>query len=531
MYDESDESSDDSRPSGHSSTHKRLPFDPKPHLVTIVKTNTGFGFNVKGQVSEGGQLRSLNGQLYAPLQHVSAVLPDGAAERANLKRGDRILQVNGVNVEGATHRHVVDLIKHGGDRLTMIVISVEDSEVDRFECGEESVISYQHDYSESRSLPVTIPTYHTVNDGLEKFVVFNLYMAGRHLGSRRYSEFVELYQLLRREFSDFSFPKLPGKWPFSLSEQQLDARRRGLEVYLERVCSVKVIADSDIMQDFLMECDPSCEVEVRVLLPDGGNVCVSIRRNSSTSFLYALVARKLNMSRDMALSCAIFETMEQSFERKLLDGEFPHQLYIQNYLCASSSCLVLRKWIFDPDRERQLCQRDPLFRQFIFHQAVADVNEGRLKSSQKMYQLKAIQNEGNADEFLEMTRGMSGYNEVVFPPCCCPTRKAGDVVMVVRFSSLLLTSNPPNSEVQVDFNWNDIIEYNVVDGGRAFQFIFKREGKQAKPIKLLSNYADYMAECFEQVLFERQVASNWKSQIIKGSEEAAHAVNHCKATE
>lgn len=62
-----------------------------------------------------------------------------------------------------------------------------------------------------------------------------------------------------------------------------------------------------------MECDPSCEVEVRVLLPDGGNVCVSIRRNSSTSLLFALLARKLNMSRDMALSCAIFETMEHSF--------------------------------------------------------------------------------------------------------------------------------------------------------------------------------------------------------------------------
>ncbi|RCN31930.1 PDZ/DHR/GLGF domain protein [Ancylostoma caninum] len=135
MYDDSDESSDDNRPSAHSSSsssRKRLPFDPKPHLVTIVKTNTGFGFNVKGQVSEGGQLRSLNGQLYAPLQHVSAVLADGAAERANLRRGDRILQVNGVNVEGATHRHVVDLIKHGGDRLTMIVISVEDSDVDRY---------------------------------------------------------------------------------------------------------------------------------------------------------------------------------------------------------------------------------------------------------------------------------------------------------------------------------------------------------------------------------------------------------------
>ena len=59
-------------------------------------------------------------------------------------------------------------------------------------------------------------------------------MAGRHLGSRRYNEFVQLHNLLKREFMDFQFPKLPGKWPFALSEQQLDARRRGLEQYLEK---------------------------------------------------------------------------------------------------------------------------------------------------------------------------------------------------------------------------------------------------------------------------------------------------------
>ncbi|CAJ0594001.1 unnamed protein product [Cylicocyclus nassatus] len=490
---------------------------PRPDFVYRAFTYLGFGFNVKGQVSEGGQLRSLNGQLYAPLQHVSAVLPDGAAERANLRRGDRILQVNGVNVEGATHRHVVDLIKHGGDRLTMIVISVEDSEVDKFECCEESVISYRHDYSESRSLPVTIPSYHTVNDGVEKFVVFNLYMAGRHLGSRRYSEFVELHQLLRREFIDYSFPKLPGKWPFSLSEQQLDSRRRGLEMYLERVCSVKVIADSDIMQDFLMECDPSCEVEVRVLLPDGGHVCVNIRRNSSTSLLFALLARKLNMSRDMALSCAVFETMEQSFERKLMDNESPHQLYIQNYSCASSSCLVLRKWIFDPRREQQLCQKDPLFRQFVFQQAVADVNEGRLKCCQKLYQLKAMQNEGNAEEFLEMCRKMSGYNEIAFPPCTCPTRKAGDVVVVVRFSSLILTSDPPNDETQVEISWDDIIEYQVEDGGRSFQFEYVvRYGRNMNRVKPMCQSHRYLKACFGEVKCERLRRSSFATTCSDG---------------
>ncbi|CAG2171654.1 unnamed protein product, partial [Oppiella nova] len=50
-----------------------------PRVVSIYKSETGFGFNVRGQVSEGGPLRSINGELYAPLQHVSAVLESGAA--------------------------------------------------------------------------------------------------------------------------------------------------------------------------------------------------------------------------------------------------------------------------------------------------------------------------------------------------------------------------------------------------------------------------------------------------------------------
>lgn len=64
--------------------------------------------------------------------------------------------------------------------------------------------------------------------------VYNVYMAGRQLCSKRYREFAILHQNLKREFASFTFPRLPGKWPFSLSEQQLDARRRGLEEYLEK---------------------------------------------------------------------------------------------------------------------------------------------------------------------------------------------------------------------------------------------------------------------------------------------------------
>lgn len=61
--------------------------------IFIQKSETGFGFNVRGQVSEGGPLKIYNGEFYAPLQQVSAVLPGGAAEKAGLCRGDRILEV------------------------------------------------------------------------------------------------------------------------------------------------------------------------------------------------------------------------------------------------------------------------------------------------------------------------------------------------------------------------------------------------------------------------------------------------------
>lgn len=75
----------------HNVNKQQMPLGPR--AVTIYKTQTGFGFNVRGQVSEGGQLRSINGELYAPLQHVSAVLGGGAAEKAGIRKGDRILEV------------------------------------------------------------------------------------------------------------------------------------------------------------------------------------------------------------------------------------------------------------------------------------------------------------------------------------------------------------------------------------------------------------------------------------------------------
>lgn len=131
---------------------------------------------------------------------------------------------------------MVDLIKSGGDVLTLTVISVSPQEAERLEPQDEASCNSYVDYSEKRSLPISIPDYCIINkSGEREYVAFNIHMAGRQLCHRRYREFVDLHASLKKEFVGFNFPKLPSKWPFQLSEQQLDARRRGLEQYLEKV--------------------------------------------------------------------------------------------------------------------------------------------------------------------------------------------------------------------------------------------------------------------------------------------------------
>lgn len=259
-----DSSSADDSVASNSSSGKANPYlfqqpnqIPKgPRKIFIKKSETGFGFNVRGQVSEGGPLKIYNGEFYAPLQQVSAVLAGGAAEKAGLFRGDRILEVNGVNVDGATHKQVVDLIKSGGDFLTLIVLSMPGDEINKASSenlnNSDDSSTNSNDYSERRSLPITIPDYTEMkNSQGDKYIVFNVHMAGRHLCSRRYKEFDVFHNLIKREFPDFNFPSLPSKWPFKLSDQQLDSRRRYLENYLDKVCSVKVIFDTQIVRDFL----------------------------------------------------------------------------------------------------------------------------------------------------------------------------------------------------------------------------------------------------------------------------------------
>lgn len=555
---------------------------PDPRVVHIRKTETGFGFNVRGQVNEGGPLKSINGRLYAPLQHVSAVLEGGAAEMAGVIRGDRILEVNGVNVEGATHKTVVDLIKSGSDELTLTVISVSPHEAAKLEPSEEATYyNAYYDYSEKRSLPISIPEYtwvepNTNNNGTsslnktansttypavngqatktnnsqyhnnhhyntqydqynnhspgEKFVVFHIYMAGRHLCSRRYREFSQLHNNLKREFPDFNFPKLPGKWPLKLSDQQLDTRRRGLEQYLEKVCAVRVIAESDIMQDFLTDLDDDGQItsatpiDMKVMLPDRSTIVIKTKKNSTTVQVYQQVIQAINLSREAAPYFALFEIVEYHFERMLRPDEFPHNLYIQNYSTATPTCLLLRKWLFTLEREVQLSSIDSLAESFFFHQAVEDINKGQIKPRNKLYELKALQDWNKRRDYLKLARTLEDYSAIQFPHCECRSFRDGHVVPILSIHSIRLVAHVDGVErnnanhtgsIVMQFHWRDIKEFEVDDEAMSFIFNHVTPNKQ-RTIQLITPYYVFMFDCFQRIREELTWAEN--ASIFSGAD-------------
>ncbi|CAB3374368.1 protein lin-7 homolog C [Cloeon dipterum] len=81
-----------------------------PRVVELPKTDEGLGFNVMGG-------REQNSPIY-----ISRIIPGGVADRhGGLKRGDQLLSVNGVSVEGENHEKAVELLKQAQGSVKLVV--------------------------------------------------------------------------------------------------------------------------------------------------------------------------------------------------------------------------------------------------------------------------------------------------------------------------------------------------------------------------------------------------------------------------
>lgn len=101
---------------GEEKNHVAQRDELRPRLCQMKKGPNGYGFNLHSDKTKPGQ-------------YVRAVDPDSPAESSGLQPQDRIIEVNGLCMEGKQHSDVVTAIRSGGDETKLLVV---DSLTDEF---------------------------------------------------------------------------------------------------------------------------------------------------------------------------------------------------------------------------------------------------------------------------------------------------------------------------------------------------------------------------------------------------------------
>ncbi|KAL4656969.1 Na(+)/H(+) exchange regulatory cofactor NHE-RF3-like [Arapaima gigas] len=81
----------------------------KPKLCYLVKFKNSYNFSLKST-------RGMDGV------YMTDIIPSGVADKAGVKVNDHILEVNGENVEGATHEQIVEKVKDSGDSVMFLLL-------------------------------------------------------------------------------------------------------------------------------------------------------------------------------------------------------------------------------------------------------------------------------------------------------------------------------------------------------------------------------------------------------------------------
>uniref|UniRef100_A0A8C2WW23 SH3 and multiple ankyrin repeat domains 2a n=1 Tax=Cyclopterus lumpus TaxID=8103 RepID=A0A8C2WW23_CYCLU len=93
-------------------------------VVLQKKENEGFGFVLRGAKADTPIEEFTPTPAFPALQYLESVDEGGVAWQAGLRTGDFLIEVNQDNVVKVGHRQVVNMIRHGSNRLLIKVVTV-----------------------------------------------------------------------------------------------------------------------------------------------------------------------------------------------------------------------------------------------------------------------------------------------------------------------------------------------------------------------------------------------------------------------
>ncbi|KAM5256730.1 Na(+)/H(+) exchange regulatory cofactor NHE-RF3 [Ctenodactylus gundi] len=108
----------------------------QPRLCYLVKEGNSYGFSLKTVQGKKGV-------------YMSDIKPHGVAMRAGVLADDHLIEVNGQNVENASHEEVVEKVKKSGNRIMFLLV---DKETDKRHSEQE--IQFRRDTVSLKLLPL-----------------------------------------------------------------------------------------------------------------------------------------------------------------------------------------------------------------------------------------------------------------------------------------------------------------------------------------------------------------------------------------
>ena len=112
----------------------------------------------------------------------------------------------------------------------------------------------------------------------------------------------------------------------------------------------------------------NAEVDLKVMLPNRSIKTVQVERNGQVEQVLELLLQSLEVPSGSHEHFALFETIDNNFERKLSPEECPFAIYVANFSTASATCLLLKPFVFTIQIIEDMISADLNLLDMIFHQ-------------------------------------------------------------------------------------------------------------------------------------------------------------------
>lgn len=324
-----------------------------------------------------------------------------------------------------------------------------------------------------------------------------------------------------------TLPQFPPKKLLTLTANELEQRRLGLERYLQLVGQDPVLSKSNLLRTFLLNAQQESafidayETTIDVFLMNGFCIKVQVSTIECSSKVLEKALKAIEISDNAIFFFALFLLRRNSdgsltLVRKLLDFESP---FIS--LRTASDCeIVIRKNYWDESFDLDL-MRDRIAMNLLYIQAISDVERGWIATNSEIRQkLNSLQHAGNKNDYMALVRTLPHYGYLHFTNIVCdfPESNTNATIILGNSELIIKVAIGVNQFQETKFRVTRMRSWRITtvhNGNHNSEVIEKR-------IKMNSKYSRYSFE----LSFEYLMAKN-SLRWIKCVTEQAMLISVC----